>query len=156
MSTRRQFITTSTLAFTGLALSASSGIPLIGKKPFVLILGGGFAGLSAGLRLYDKGYDFKILEAGSEVGGRVKSHVIDPKENLVVELGAEWIGEDHTYLRELCARFKIEYKNNQFDSQVIYGGKHYKTVSEISSPEWDTKYKELLDAYKRVGEDLKV
>ncbi len=111
--------------------------------------------MSAGLRLYDKGYDFKILEAGSEVGGRVKSHVIDPKENLVVELGAEWIGEDHTYLRELCARFKIEYKNNQFDSQVIYGGKHYKTVSEISSPEWDTKYKELLDAYKELPENEK-
>lgn len=111
--------------------------------------------MSAGLRLYDKGYDFKILEAGSEVGGRVKSHVIDPADKLVVELGAEWIGEDHTYLRELCARFNIEYKNNQFDSQVIYGGKHYKTVSEISSPEWEKKYKELLDAYKELPEKEK-
>ena len=155
MSTRRQFISTTGLALTGLALSASSGFPLIGKKPKVLILGGGFAGLAAGLRLYDRGIDFQILEAGSVVGGRVKSHVIDPAEKLVIELGAEWIGEDHHYLKELCGRFKIEYKNNQFDSQVIYGGKHYKTVSEISSPSWDSKFEELLKAYKELPEKTK-
>ena len=54
-----------------------------------LILGGGMSGISAGKTLHDSGYsDFLILEARSEVGGRLKA--VD-FAGVKVELGANWI-----------------------------------------------------------------
>ena len=59
MSSRRQFIEQSTLAAGGVLLAASSrGNFFIGKKPKVIIIGAGFAGLSAAYYLYKKKIDF--------------------------------------------------------------------------------------------------
>ena len=57
----------------------------------VLILGAGVTGISAAKTLSDKGItDFIILEADSEIGGRVKSTVLK-STGIRVELGANWI-----------------------------------------------------------------
>ncbi|MBO9660022.1 MAG: twin-arginine translocation signal domain-containing protein, partial [Chitinophagaceae bacterium] len=48
MSSRRQFIKESSLATAGMLVASSSwGNFFIGKKPKVVIIGAGFAGLSA-------------------------------------------------------------------------------------------------------------
>ena len=81
MSSRRQFIKDSSLSAAALLL-ASSGFSsiAIGKKPKVIIIGAGFAGLAAANYLYKKKIDFIILEARNRIGGRVFSHTIDEKE----------------------------------------------------------------------------
>ena len=57
------------------------------QKVKVLILGGGMAGISAARTLEINGEDdFVVLEAGSEIGGRIRR---DPETG--VELGASWI-----------------------------------------------------------------
>ena len=59
----------------------------------VLILGAGMAGITAGYTLgnSDNGTtNFIILEAGEEMGGRVKSKVLE-KSGTRIELGANWI-----------------------------------------------------------------
>ena len=57
------------------------------QKVKVLILGGGMAGISAARTLEINGEDdFVVLEAGSEIGGRIRR---DPETR--VELGASWI-----------------------------------------------------------------
>ena len=60
-----------------------------GDKFDVLILGAGVAGLTAARLLRINGIDnFKILEGGSEIGGRIKKGVFGGR---VIEYGANWI-----------------------------------------------------------------
>lgn len=149
MSSRREFLKQSTLAAGGALLASSSfGNIFIGKKPRVIIIGAGFAGLSAAYSLYKKNIDFIILEARNRISGRVFSHTIDEKENLVIELGAEWVGNSHTRMRELCDEFKLELLNNQFDSHLIYQGKYYKSGEWDYSPEWQSSFNSILANYK--------
>ena len=127
MSSRRQFIKEATFASGGLLLASSSFSNFfIGTKPKVIIIGAGFAGLSAAYYLHKKKIDFVILEARNRISGRVFSHTMDEKENLIIELGAEWVGNSHERMQNLCNEFGLELQNNQFDSHLIYQGKYYK------------------------------
>lgn len=93
MNTRRDFIRQASILSGGLLVSGSPfGTFLINKKPKVIIIGAGFAGLSAAYALHKKNIEFIILEGRNRIGGRVFSHTIDRSENLVVEMGAEWVG----------------------------------------------------------------
>ncbi len=157
MSSRRDFIKQSALAAGGIIVSSSSlGSFFIGKKPKVIIIGAGFAGLSAALYLHKRQIDFVILEARERIGGRVFSHVIDPQENLVIELGAEWVGNSHTRLREMCEEFGLELQNNQFDTHLIYQGKYYKNNEWNYSKQWETKFRSMLDAYDKMTKADKI
>lgn len=151
MTSRRDFIRQSTLATGGVLLSSSSfGRFFIGKKTKVIIIGAGFAGLAAALQLYKKKIDFIILEARNRIGGRVFSHTIDPHENLVIELGAEWVGNSHTRVRELCDEFSLELQNNQFDTHLIFQGKYYGKNEWDYSDAWKAKFQSLLDGYDKM------
>jgi len=56
----------------------------------VIVIGAGFAGITAALRLIEKGVDVVVLEARDRVGGRVYGVAND--RGIHVELGAQWIG----------------------------------------------------------------
>ena len=151
MSSRRQFIKQASLAAGGVVLSSSSfGNFFIGKKPVVIIIGAGFAGLSAAYYLYKKKIDFVILEARNRVGGRVFSHTMDQSENLIVELGAEWVGDSHKRLQNLCNEFGLELFNNQFESHLIYQGKYYRKGEWNYSEDWIKKFQSLLANYPKL------
>jgi monoamine oxidase len=157
MSSRREFIKQSTLATGGILFAASSfGNFFIGKKPKVVIVGAGFAGLSAAYYLHKKKIDFIILEARNRISGRVFSHTIDPQENLVIELGAEWVGNSHTRLQNLCNEFGLELQNNQFESHLIYQGKYYKNNEWDYSEEWKKKFQSIIDGYDKMTQADKV
>lgn len=157
MSSRREFIKQSTLATGGVLLGSSSfGNFFIAKKPVVIIIGAGFAGLSAAYYLHKKKIDFVILEARNRISGRVFSHTIDPQENLVIELGAEWVGNSHTRLQNLCNEFGLELKNNQFESHLIYQGKYYKNLEWDYSEEWKKKFQSIIDGYDKMTRSDKV
>ena len=88
MSFRRKFIKESAITTGGLFLASSAFSNFfIAKKPKVIIIGAGFAGLAAAKYLHKKGIEFVILEARNRISGRVFSHTIDEKENLIIELG---------------------------------------------------------------------
>jgi monoamine oxidase len=157
MNSRREFIKRSTLATGGILVASSSfGNFFIGKKPKVIIIGAGFAGLSAANYLHKKKIDFILLEARNRIGGRVFSHTIDPQENLVIELGAEWVGNSHTSLQNLCNDFGLELKNNQFESHLIYQGKYYKNNEWDYSEAWKKNFQSIIDGYKRMTQADKV
>ncbi|EMD32755.1 hypothetical protein CERSUDRAFT_108584 [Gelatoporia subvermispora B] len=63
------------------------------KDARVLILGGGVAGVIAARTLYEQGIsDFIIVEAQTELGGRMKSHTFGMQGNqYTVEVGANWV-----------------------------------------------------------------
>jgi monoamine oxidase len=152
MGSRRQFIRDVTLATGGILVSSSSfGNFFIGKKPRVIIIGAGFAGLSAAYYLHKKKIDFVILEARNRIGGRVFSHTIDEAENLVIELGAEWVGNSHERIQNLSNEFGLELFNNQFDTHLIYQGKHYNSGEWDYSEDWNKKFKTILNNYRKMG-----
>ncbi|HVY11040.1 MAG TPA: flavin monoamine oxidase family protein [Mycobacteriales bacterium] len=58
----------------------------------VVVVGAGFAGLSAAHHLHAKGIDVVVLEARDRVGGRTLNHPIDSQH--IVEVGGQWLGPD--------------------------------------------------------------
>lgn len=157
MSSRREFIKQSALAAGGILVSSSSfGNFFIGKKPKVVIIGAGFAGLSAAYFLQKKKIDFVILEARNRISGRVFSHTIDPGENMVIELGAEWVGNSHHRIHDLCGELGLLLENNQFESHLIYQGKYYKNKEWDYSEEWKKKFQSIIDGYEKLTKADKV
>lgn len=157
MNSRRIFIRQTALGAGGLLLSASSfGNFFIPRRPKVIIIGAGFAGLSAAYYLHKKKIDFVILEARNRIGGRVFSHVMDEKENLVIELGAEWVGNSHERMQNLCNEFGLELQNNQFDSHLIYQGKYYRNGEWDYSADWKKKFQSIIDNYPKLTQAEKL
>lgn len=141
-----------------LVASHSFGHFFLPRRPKVIIIGSGFAGLSAAYALQKRKIDVVVLEARNRIGGRVFSHTMDEKEKLVIELGAEWVGNSHERLQNLCNEFGLELQNNQFDSHLIYQGKYYKSGEWDYSADWKKKFQSMLDAYPRLtqAEKLKI
>src|SRR5690606_3103985 len=151
MNSRRTFIKQTAIAATGLAV----GLPFLAKsqpttKTKVLIIGAGFAGLAAAYRLHQKNIDFVILESRKRIGGRVFSHQIT--EDLVIELGGEWVGNSHERIQELCQEFKLELQNNQLDTGLIYKGEFAPAGQWNFSEKWQTQFDTLLKNYHTLSE----
>ncbi|MCD2424098.1 FAD-dependent oxidoreductase [Niabella pedocola] len=151
---RRRFIRQSTLTAGSLILSAHTPLKFYaGKKPEVLVIGAGFAGLAAALRLKQKGIPVTVIESRNRVGGRVFSHTVN--ENLVVELGGEWVGNSHTRMQELCATFGLPLENNQMDTHLIYKDQYNAPGSWSYSEEWNARFKRILETYPHLKDSDK-
>src|SRR5690242_1569969 len=63
----------------------------------VIVVGGGYAGLTAARKLVAAGKQVKLLEARDRVGGRIYTRYLD--DHLYVDLGGQWIGptQDRIY-----------------------------------------------------------
>lgn len=72
----------------------------------VIVVGAGAAGLAAGYLLDRYGIDFEILEAGPEIGGRLRRD--ESLAEFPIDLGAEWIHEEPTVLSELVDDPQVE------------------------------------------------
>ena len=148
MTTRRSFLKESAVIVAGTLLSAGNASAFFTAKPkHVIIIGAGFAGLAAAHELVKKGIKVTVLEARNRIGGRVFSHKI-PGEELVVELGAEWVGNSHTRIHELCKEFKLELMNNQFETHLIYKGNYTAKGQWNYSDDWNTKWKSIISKYE--------
>lgn len=149
MTTRRGFIKQTALAGAGLLVSSSSFSNFfLAKKPKVIIIGAGFAGLAAAYQLRKRNIDCVILEARNRIGGRVFSHTMDEAEKLVIELGAEWVGASHERLIALTKEMGLELDNNQFDTHLIYQGKYARNNEWDYSAGWKQKFEGMLKAYR--------
>ena len=150
MTSRREFLRQSALVGTGALLQANRFRSFIAKPSSVVIIGAGFSGLAAAAYLRKKKVKVTVLEARNRIGGRVHSFQI-PGENLVVELGAEWVGNSHERIISLCDEYKLELFNNQFDSHLIYKGKYYGKNEWRYSDNWKGKWEGLIKDYKGMG-----
>jgi monoamine oxidase len=152
MISRRTFLQQSSILTGGLLLSNT---PIqafaINKKPKVIIIGAGFAGLSAAYALHKRKIDFVLLESRNRIGGRVFSHSMDESEKLVIELGAEWVGASHNRLIELCSDMKLTLENNQFDTHLIYQGKYAKPTEWDYSANWKSTFEKLIKKYSQMN-----
>ncbi len=83
-----------------------------------VIVGAGFAGLSAARTLMAKGQDdFVILEARDRVGGRTKPGRIG---DLGIDLGGMWMAPGQTRLRRLAAHYRVRPYPTHLDGNAIF------------------------------------
>lgn len=89
---RRRFLRAATLASGGAAFVA---IPGCSRTPATIeadccIVGAGYAGLSAALRLKQAGRSVVVLEARERVGGRIWSDQLS--DGTAIDIGGHWVG----------------------------------------------------------------
>lgn len=157
MNSRREFIKKTTLLGAG-ALMLSTPLlgasNLSGKGKKAVIIGAGFAGLSASYRLKQKGWQITVLESRNRIGGRVFSHQFNGKH--IIELGAEWVGASHERMIEMCDEFGLTLLNNQFDSHLIYKDSYSPAGKWDYSKQWNDRFQKILSDYKQFSEDDKI
>ncbi|UKZ93486.1 uncharacterized protein TrAFT101_008401 [Trichoderma asperellum] len=68
----------------------------------VIVIGAGLSGLTAASELYSQGIDVIVLEASSNVGGRVNS--ANTKLGSHLDLGGQWIGHGHHRIAALVGK----------------------------------------------------
>lgn len=91
-------------------------------KKHIIIIGAGFAGLTAALKLYERDYKVTVLEARQRVGGRVWSTRLSNGE--IAELGGEWINVKDRHALGMIDRlglFKAGVGVNFLQRKVIVG-----------------------------------
>ena len=79
-----------------------------------VVIGAGLAGLAAAYRLSEKHCKVTVLEARDRLGGRVLTHHFCGAPELNCELGAEWIGKNHTAMIHLCHEMKLKLQGHQY------------------------------------------
>ena len=120
------------------------------KDTRVVIIGAGFAGLAAAYRLHKEKIPFIVLESRGRIGGRVFSYKMT--EDLVIELGGEWVGNSHTRIQELCKELHLTLENNQFDTHLIYKGQYNRSGAWDYSDSWKKKFTTILKNYAHMTE----
>ena len=113
-----------------------------GKGKRVVVVGGGFAGLACADALRDAGATVTVLEASDRPGGRVWSDHDQFIPGKTVELGGEFIGENHPNWQRLVKKFNLrldelaEYEGDTailLDGQLIRGEAADALYEEIDS-----------------------
>lgn len=91
---------------------------------YVIIIGGGLAGLASAVFLCDKGYDISIYESSPKWGGRTYSY-FDKEKGIYLDNGqhilAGWYENTTEYLKLIGTYDKLNFQNNLsldfFDSE---------------------------------------
>ncbi|MEO8649519.1 MAG: NAD(P)/FAD-dependent oxidoreductase, partial [Acidobacteriota bacterium] len=149
---RRDFLRSAGIA------AAVAGLPLhsLGQRQkSCVIIGAGFAGLAAALKLKNAGWRVTVLEARDRTGGRVFSHKFADTD-LICELGAEWVGESHERIKALCSDFGIPLQKHQFDDYLLQNGKVARPGEWSFSSQAKAAFDKLIKAYDKFTPAQKV
>ncbi len=107
--------------------------------PRTIVVGAGFAGLTAAYELASAGFDVTVLEARARIAGRVLTFD-DFVEGCVVEGGGELIGDNHplwnAYAKQFGLAFHPVTEDESLQPAIILNGR------ELSS----TKVRDLYEA----------
>lgn len=137
---RRQFIQEMSLSAAALAFALApraaraerrGGIKLMGESKNFVILGGGLAGLAAGLELKRAGHNITILEARKFPGGRVQT-IRDFAAGLYAEAGALSFPESHEFTFGYATDFGLPLRpasSGVFDSVANIRGNRFRINS---------------------------
>lgn len=90
------------------------------------VVGAGFAGLTAALRLTQDGHSVALREARDRVGGRTFTELHG--DGLWIDRGGAWIGPGQDRIYALLKEFGVEsyQQYNSGHSMMVVGGKQYR------------------------------
>ena len=147
---RREMIRRSLAAAAGVLISSRGGFA--GQRPSgprVVVIGAGFAGLTAAYELSHAGADVTVVEARNRVGGRVISFP-DLVPGSTMEGGAELIGTNHAIWLDYAKRFKlgfIDITEEDAEAPIILNGRRLKAA------ESEALWTEMDDVLGRMNAD---
>lgn len=103
----------------------------------VCVVGAGFAGLTAALRLKQAGQSVALLEARDRVGGR--TYTVDRDDGCWIDKGGAWVGPTQDRIYALMAEFGVSTFKQYTDGQamMVIEGKQYRyrgTIPWTMSP----------------------
>lgn len=148
---RREMIRRSLAAAAGLLLSERlSPVFTRAGGPRVVVIGAGFAGLSAAYELSRAGADVTVLEARNRIGGRVISFR-DLVAGGTMEGGAELIGSNHAIWQQYRERFGLKLldivEQEDIEAPIVLGGRR------LTRKESDQLWEEMDAALNLLNED---
>jgi monoamine oxidase len=104
----------------------------------VIVVGAGLSGLMAARKVMklDEVASVVVLEARDRVGGRMVARQASGKRKAWIDLGGQWVGEDHSTLRALARDLGLEiYESYRAGPTVLrYGGHRYLDDNDIVAP----------------------
>ncbi len=134
------------------SLSGCAGLGARRDGKRVVVVGGGFAGLTAASQLLAMGYDVTLLEARSRVGGRVVTFS-DFVTGRTVEGGGELIGSNHPTWLAYAERFGLELTEivepEEAEFPVVLDGQR------LTAEESAALYEELDAAVTTINDDAR-
>src|ERR1700686_5877120 len=125
------------------------------KHSDVVIVGAGFAGLSAARTLMRQGKKGIVLEARDRVGGRVKAATIAGR---TVDAGGMWVGPTQTHLLDLIKEYGL-HTVPQFETGnniAKLGGKRLVANGEALGfdPETQTEYDRVIREITKLSDTI--
>jgi len=129
--------------------------PMPRKKHRCIVIGGGLAGLAAGYRLSQRGWDVTVLEAHRRLGGRVFSYHFRQAPKLVCELGGEWIGDDHCAIKRLAGVFDLQllpHRYSYFFWSVNRRSRRFRPGEDCFSRKAQQGFREFAEAFQKYSE----
>lgn len=121
---RRQFLKFGMLAGSAWGVSGCASLDRIfmgdsaNLKSEVVILGAGIAGLAAAYELKKNKIPFRVFEASSRMGGRIRSVRSGGPGFPIVDLGAELFTSSHLQLMALAKELNLEYEELKTPSNM--------------------------------------
>lgn len=113
----------------------------------VIIVGAGFSGLASGKKLFEHNKNFLIIEANDTIAGRVNNYLT--QDGTLLELGGQWIGSDHTEMRELVKKYHLKLYN----SPPLRRGQYlYEYNKQIISVPNESLPQTVIDALKKIDD----
>lgn len=94
----------------------------------VIIIGAGLSGLTTAYSLSKKGINYKVLEARDRTGGRINS-LQGP-----LEMGATWLGGQHTHLLQLLKELEVEIFPQHTEGKISYEVSTYQDIQYFDFP----------------------
>lgn len=94
-------------------------LSIFSKRPKVVVIGGGIAGLTVAYRLQQGGMDVSLYEARNRIGGRILTAKINGR---IAELGAQSIsdGSNASHLHSLISEFDLKCCSNPIYLKYSY------------------------------------
>lgn len=124
---RRKFIKKSLLVTAGamftpnLFISSCTKEPVLPDSQFtgkIIIIGAGASGMYAAYLLQKHGYDYEILEASSQIGGRLGKN-IDFTDHTI-DVGAQWLHGKKSIAGDLIQLKNVEIKHDNSDVHYLF------------------------------------
>ncbi|MEU8086906.1 FAD-dependent oxidoreductase [Micromonospora sp. NPDC049101] len=150
---RRRFVQAAGLTAVAASAGTALGSPARADSPRtnrdVIVVGAGYAGVTAARELRAQGFRPVILEARSRIGGRTWTTTFEGKQ---IELGAQWIGPTQPLVNAEVRRYGLSTLTGSIPSRLLMPTLSGPAAVDLESS--DARYGALMERLFAGARDL--